>query len=85
MKNKNNKKSKYQSKNKIEIYIDVTPPISIVVISFQLEVSHILNVLSHEQESRYLPFLIIIQSIIYTNMRKWNKEMRIFYSIFMSS
>ena len=68
MKNKNNIESKYQIKNKIEIYIDFTPyecPVSIVVISFQLEVSHNLDVVSHEQESRYLPFLIIKQPVIY--------------------
>ena len=47
MKNKNNKESKYQIKNKMEIYIDFTPsecPVSIVVISFQLEVSQNLNI-----------------------------------------
>ena len=73
MKNKNNIESKYQIKNKIEIYIDFTSsecPVLIVVISFQLEVSHIFNVLSHEQESSYLPFLIIIQSIIYIKYEK---------------
>ena len=67
MKNKNNNESTYQIKNKIEIYIDFTPsecPLSIVVISFQLEVFHNLNV-SYKEESRYLPFLIIIQSLIY--------------------